>query len=202
MNEKINKIVDIFKNKDFDNSTTENKVLLEIDKILEKWEINNIKTKDDFIRFLFNIYFYKSKYRPFISYLEIFYRYYLIVLIIILIILSLIWGLIYNREEVEFYKNLWILLSNVIYFSFLFYIPIRLYWYIRKLLRNEIKKNLWKTILFWIIKIILFYIFIAFTWFIWQFIASILDIIGLTVNLTISDLKKSFIIFQKSNFNS
>jgi hypothetical protein len=36
MNEKLKKIIDIFNNKDFDNSTTENKVLLEIDKILEK----------------------------------------------------------------------------------------------------------------------------------------------------------------------
>jgi hypothetical protein len=189
MNENFKKIINILKNNDFNNSTTENKVLLEIDKLLENWPIDNIKTKDDFIRFLFNIYFYKSKYRPFVSYLEIFYRYYLIVLIIILIIISLIWGLIYNREEVEFYKNLWIILSNVTYSSFIFYIPIRLYWYIRKLLRNEIKKNLLKTIIIWIFKIILFYIFIAFTWFIWTFIASILDIIGLAVYFTISDLK-------------
>jgi len=36
MNVKIKKIIDVLKDKDFNISTTENKVLLEIDKILEK----------------------------------------------------------------------------------------------------------------------------------------------------------------------
>jgi hypothetical protein len=35
MNENFKKIINILKNNDFNNSTTENKVLLEIDKLLE-----------------------------------------------------------------------------------------------------------------------------------------------------------------------
>ena len=182
-------LLTIFKDDSYDSSTTESKVLEKIDSLLEKEAIDNIKTRDDFIRFLFKIYFYKRKYRPFISYLEIFYRYYLITLILISIIISFIWGLINNQDEFEFYRKLWILFSNVLYLSFFFYILIRLYVYIRKLIRHEIKKNIWKTILFWIIKIILFYIFIASTLSIWQLLSSFVNIIGISIEWIIYDLK-------------
>jgi len=174
----LNKIKNIIKDESFDSKTTEAKVLKEIDNFLEKWAIDNIKTKDDFIRFIFNIYFYKSKYRPFISYLEIIFRYYLIVIVIILIWISLIYwllnsGLITTNNNIDL-LSLWLLISNMAYFSIPFYIGIRIYFYIRKLLRNEINKNFWYVITIGILKIISILWLIALSWFIWQFIASIL----------------------------
>jgi len=180
----INKIKNIIKDDNFNSTTTETKILKEIENILEKWPIDNIKTKDDFIRFIFNIYFYKSKYRPFVSYLEIIFRYYLIVIVIVLVWISLIhwllnYGLITTNNNIDLFP-LWLLISNIAYFSIPFYIIVRIYSYIRKLLRNEINKHFWYVITIGTLKIISIIWLIALSWFIWQFIASILLFLFIT----------------------
>ena len=180
----INKIKNIIKDDYFNSTTTETKILKEIENILKKWPIDNIKTKDDFIRFIFNIYFYKSKYRPFVSYLEIIFRYYLIVIVIVLVWISLIhwlwnYGLITTNNNIDLFP-LWLLISNIAYFSIPFYIIVRMYSYIRKLLRNEINKHFWYVITIGTLKIISIIWLIALSWFIWQFIASILVFLFIT----------------------
>lgn len=170
-------ILKIFQSHEYDKISTENKILSEIENILEKWPIDNIKTKDDFIRFIFKIYFYKLKYRPFISYLELIFRYYLIVLLLLLLWTSLVGWLVFYDESTFKFKDLWIMLSNIMYFSILLYIPLRIYSYIMKLLRHEIKSNFLIVFWFWFIKLFLFLLFIPFTWFIWNFFASLINII-------------------------
>ena len=174
---KINKLLEIFFDKDFDNKTTERKVLEKIDKILQEWPIDNINSRDDFIRYLFRIYYYKSKYRPFVSYVEIIFKYYLIILLIFLIWVPLWWWLFYNENSIFDYKTIWIVLSNIMYLSIPFYIIIRTYSYIRKIIRHEIKKNFLWTFWMWLIKIILFTLLIPFTHFIWNFFASIYNVL-------------------------
>ncbi len=171
------KILWIFKDKNFNNNTTEKKILEKIDNLLSQWPIDNINNKDDFIKFIFNIYYYKSKYRPFVSYFEIFFRYYLILLLLFLIWTSFLAWLLINIESTFNYKDLWIILSNIMYFSILIYIWIRIYYYIRRLIRKEIKKKFLEVFWIWIIKFSLFVLLIPFTWFIWAFFASIIDII-------------------------
>jgi len=177
----LKKLLVIFQNHEYDNSNTESKVLTEIDNILEKWPIDNIKTKDDFIRFIFKIYFYKFKYRPFVSYVEILSRYYLIILLLWLLLVSFLWWLIFNETSTFKFKDLWIMLSNLMYFSIVIYIPIRIYAYIRKLLRHEIKNKFLYVFWFWFIKFFLFTLLIPFTWFIWQFFASLVNIIYVSI---------------------
>jgi hypothetical protein len=175
------KILWIFTDKNFDNNTTEKKILEKIDNMLSQWPIDNINNKDDFIKFIFNIYYYKSKYRPFVSYIEILFRYYLILLLLFLIWTSFWSWLLINEDSIFKYKELWILSSNIMYFSILIYLWIRIYYYLRKLLRNEIQKKFLEIIWIWFLKFFLFILLIPFTWFIWQFFASISNIIYISI---------------------
>lgn len=184
----LNKAITVVKSDNTEQISTEEKVLREIDWIMKKWPIDHLTSREDFIKFLFSTYFYTSKFKPFIPVAEVFYRYYLITLIIWLIIISFVWGLMNNTDN-RFYKELWIILSNITYLLFSLYIPIRIYGYIRKLIRNETTKTLRKTITFWVIKIILFYWFIPFTFFIWSLTASIVNVLGITVEWIIYELK-------------
>lgn len=184
----MKKIISIFSDKDFDNQTTEKKVLDNIDEILEKWNIDHISDRDDFIRFIFSTYFYKFKYRPFISYWETIFRYLLFLLLIILIIVWFLgWLEAWPKVALYNYKSIWIVLSNIMYFGILGYIPFRIYKYIRKLLRKEIKKNLTKTFLIWFLKMFIFTLIIPFTWFLWNLLFSLY-----TIFLHTFDLQKEY----------
>ena len=172
----LEKLKQIYLDKNFNNTTTEQKVLNKLDKIIKEWPIDEISSKEDLIKFLFKTYFYTSKYKPYIPYWEIIYRYFLMFLILVLIWIAYWWNLFYNFENGFDYKSLWIMVSNIVYLAIVFYIFIRIYTYIRKLIRKEIKKNNKKWILFWFLKFNLFILAVPFTWFIWSFLAALSSI--------------------------
>ena len=176
----LDNLKQIYLNKNFNTTTTEQKVLKKLDKIFEEWPIDEISSKEDLIKFLFKTYFYSSKYKPYIPYWEIIYRYFLIFLILILTWLSFWWNLSYNRDNGFNYQGLWIIISNIVYFAIVFYIFIRIYTYIRKLIRKEIKKTNKKRTFFWFLKFNIFILAVPFSWFIWAFLAALSDVLYLT----------------------
>ena len=184
----LEKLKQIYLDKNFDNTTTEQKVLNKLDKIIEEWPIDEISSKEDLINFLFKTYFYTSKYKPYIPYWEIIYRYFLIFLILVLIWIAYWWNILYNFENGFNYKWLWIMFSNIVYLAMVFYIFIRIYTYIRKLIRKEVKKNNKKEMLFWFLKFNIFILIIPFTWFIWSMLAALSNILYLTAIGVIKDI--------------
>ncbi len=174
-------VTKIIKDKEFDKTTTEYKVLGKIDSLLLDWPIDDIKTRDDFIRFLFRTYQYSWKYKPFVSFTEVFLRYLIVTMLIVLVWVAIWAGLIdldWTKGNLKSYKSIWIILANVTYLIIAYYMWVRVYTHIRRLIRKEVKKWLF----IWLQKVIFMALFVSFTWFIWQFIASLAHIIWFSVN--------------------
>lgn len=173
----------IFKNINQDNKSTEEEVLLKLDWLFEDWKVWHLNNKEELIRFLFKVYFYKRSLRPYIPIVDYLFRLVLIVLIIYLFWLATYWTLYFHPEWItEIYKSKWIQLSNVAYLLILLYIPIRIFSYIRLILRNEIKKDYWYIFWMWFLKFLLFIVLINFTWFIWATFWSFYSIIDVSIN--------------------
>lgn len=162
-----------------------------IDEGLKKKQITWMNTSDDAIDFFFKIYFYKRKYKPFVSYSELFARSILFLILFILILIPFISGIIGPVYNQEFdYKALWIITCNVAYaYILIIYLPLRLYKYIRLLLNKEIIQSSWVLICKWIVKSLLVISFVPFTWFVGMFIASMIQVFWMSVSFTILDLQ-------------
>lgn len=172
----------IFKNINQDTKNTESEVLNKLDYLFNDWKIWHLNNKEELISFLFRIYFYKRTYRPYIPLLDYIFRLIILLLVIILFYLSIYWSLFFHQQWVDLiYKEKWILISNVTYFILALYIPVRIYSYIRLILRNEIKKDYWYIYWIWFLKFLLFTVFISFTWFIWNMFWSIYNILDVSI---------------------
>ena len=107
----LEKLKQIYLDKNFNNTTTEQKVLNKLDKIIKEWPIDEISSKDDLINFLFKTYFDTSESKPYIPYWEIIYRYFLMFLILVLIWIAYWWNLFYNFENGFDYDNMFHLIN-------------------------------------------------------------------------------------------
>jgi hypothetical protein len=101
--------------------------------------------------------------------------------------LAMYWSMHFNTVDIlNTYKDYWIILSNLMYFTIAIYIVVRIYSYVRLLLRNEIEKKYWYTFLMWFFKFIGIILFIPFTW----FLGSIFWSLYIIVDVSISELIK------------
>jgi hypothetical protein len=179
----------LFKSIEHNNKSTEEEVLNKLDWLFNEWKISHLNNKEELIRFLFKIYFYKRTFRLYIPLLDYIFRIVLIIIFCILVFLPFYWslliindGIIINNEETLWlYRNYRILISNVVYFLIPLYVLVRIYTYTRLLLRNEIQKNYSYSFTIWLLKFIWTLLFVPFTWFLWSLLWSLYNIIHLSI---------------------
>lgn len=173
----------LFKNINQDTKNTESEVLTKLDWLFNEWKIWHLNNKEELIRFLFRIYFYKRTFRPYIPLLDYIVRVIILILTLVLFYLSIYGSLHFHQQWIDIiYKEKWITITNITYFILALYVPVRIYSYVRLLIRNEIKKD--HLYIFWIgfLKFILFIVFISSTWYIWNTIGSLYNIVDISIS--------------------